>query len=72
MQKHRISNETVAGHISADNLQLPDAIDVRISGPSALVVALALAFWIRSWRGPAGRPRARPPRRAEGRVRIVT
>ncbi|WP_157907023.1 hypothetical protein [Sorangium cellulosum] len=51
MQKHHISNETVAGHVSADNIQPPDAIDVRISVPSTLVVALVLIFlWLRSRR----------------------
>ncbi|WP_437886280.1 hypothetical protein [Sorangium sp. So ce307] len=72
MPKHRISNETVAGHVGADNNQPPDAVDVRISVPSALVVVLVLAFCFRSRRGRTGRGRDRSSRRAEGRVRIAT
>ncbi|WP_437804519.1 hypothetical protein [Sorangium sp. So ce693] len=73
MHQHRTSNETVAGHVRADNLQPPDAIDVRITGPSAVVLSFALAVLLtRIRKGPTGRRRARLPRRAEGRLRIAT
>ncbi|WP_434041568.1 MULTISPECIES: hypothetical protein [Sorangium] len=72
MQKHRISDETVAGHVSADNLS-PAGIDVHITGEAAVVLVLALAALIGGTRrGPTGRRRARPSRKPEGRLRIAT